>query len=173
MAVWSVTVPSSATDTLGRALDPSATRVLRRVIEATSCDRAGHCRPTETTTGRWVCPGCAAHWSAAATPGRAMVSRSALPCGIDVEWASRHRPAAFRSAGRWCGTPVRTARQWTQVEAIWKAARPAPRLGSDLIRIPTSIGEGWQLSGDSSWWVYSPAMDGDFVWTVAVARQEP
>lgn len=173
VAVWSVTVSSSATDTLGRAVDPSATRVLRRIVQESSCDGGGSCRPATATTGRWVCPGCAAHWSATATPGRAMVSRSALPCGIDVERAARRRPAAFRAADRWCATPVRSARQWTQAEAIYKAARPVLRLDRDVIPIPMSDGDGWHLSADSSWWVYSRQAGEHFVWTVVVASASP
>jgi hypothetical protein len=167
-----VTCRARTTDALGRVLGPSATRVLRRIVEEVSCENGGHCHPQSAVTGRWVCPHCGAHWSATATAGRAMISRAALPCGIDVERADRQRPAAYRAVGEWCGTPVRDARQWTQVEAIWKALRPAPRLGRDLIPIPisTTAGAGWQLSADSSWWVNSRSADGEFVWTVAVRR---
>lgn len=100
-----------------------------------------------------------------------MVSRSAFPCGIDVERTDRQRPAAFRAASRWCASPIRSARQWTQAEAIWKATRPGPLLGVDLIPIPFATGSGWQLSADASWWVHSSESNGGYVWSLAVSRR--
>lgn len=99
-----------------------------------------------------------------------MVGFARVPIGIDVDHTARVRPAAFRAASLWCDTRVTSAAQWTQIEALWKAIRPLIKPGMQLIPAPAVAKEGWQLSRDEGWWLFSSGLTDSFVWTLATAR---
>jgi hypothetical protein len=120
---------------------------------------------------RWRCPDCGAWWSVAQVARFAAVARYDQPVGVDVE-DGRHRPGAYRRASDWIRGQIRTDEQWTQAEALWKAAgwgqrRPVP----GEIPLGDAWRCGWQSSLDDRWWVFTAATPNP--WSLALPRTGP
>jgi hypothetical protein len=168
--VWLAPLPVRQVDGIGRAIGWSGATLIAAAAATAVCPAsAGQpCTPRALPDGRSRCPACGAWWSVSHVAGGAGIARSRLPVGIDVE-DRRHRPAAFRAASAWCAVELTAAEQWTQAEALWKAAglgRRRPAAGE--IPLPEAWTPGWQASRDGQWWLYTASLP--FPWSVALPR---
>jgi hypothetical protein len=173
LRVWHFDLPPRPADAVGRALSWSGRGLLAAAAADNPCpaDPRRGCRPGRLEDRRWRCLDCGAWWSVAQVAGFAAAARHRQPVGVDVE-DGRHRPGAYRLASNWIRGRMRTAEQWTQAEALWKAAgwgdrRPAPGeipLGDDWR-------SGWQTSLDGRWWVFTAATPNP--WCLAASRTGP
>jgi hypothetical protein len=99
-----------------------------------------------------------------------LAARARSPIGVDAE-VPRNRPAAFRYLSRVTGASVVSIAQWTQAEALWKAAGQAHRrpLAGELV-MPESFTNGWNATPDWRWRVFThsePAL----VWSCALPNE--
>jgi hypothetical protein len=96
-----------------------------------------------------------------------LVARARSPIGVDAE-VPRSRPAASRYLTRVTGASIVSIEQWTQAEALWKAAGQAhrrPRAG-ELV-MPESWTNGWHTTADSMWMVFT-RREPTLVWSCAL-----
>jgi phosphopantetheinyl transferase len=96
-----------------------------------------------------------------------LVARASSPVGVDAE-VPRIRPAAFRYLTRITGASIVSIEQWTQAEALWKAAGQAHRrpLAGELV-LPESCASGWNTTTDSLWSVFT-RREPTLVWSCAL-----
>jgi hypothetical protein len=96
-----------------------------------------------------------------------LVARACSPIGVDAE-VPRSRPAAFRFLSRMTGASIVSVEQWTQAEALWKAAGQAHRrpVPGELV-MPDAWTNGWHTTPDSAWRVFTQREPG-LVWSCAV-----
>jgi phosphopantetheinyl transferase len=141
---------------------------MRRASSLSACRSAADpCEIVRDRFGASSCARCTDTWSATHSGGFVLVARARAPVGVDAE-LSRSRPAAFRFLTRVTGASIVTIEQWTQAEAIWKAAGQAHRrpLAGELV-LPDAYANGWNATTDAAWNVYTRREPG-LVWSVAV-----
>jgi hypothetical protein len=101
------------------------------------------------------------------TGGTVIVARSAWPVGVDAE-VPKSRPAAFRHLSRATGASIVSIEQWTQAEALWKAAGQAHRRpGPGELVMPRSWSVGWNVTADGRWAVCT-RREAELVWSCAL-----
>jgi hypothetical protein len=101
------------------------------------------------------------------TGGTVIVARSASPVGVDAE-VPKSRPAAFRHLSRATGASIVSIEQWTQAEALWKAAGQAHRRpGPHELVMPRSWSVGWNVTADGRWAVCT-RREAELVWSCAL-----
>jgi phosphopantetheinyl transferase len=166
--IWIFADGASRTDDFGRARAPSGRQALRRASSLTECSPSGRpCSITRGPRGNSWCARCADTWSVSHSGCAVLVARAPSRVGVDAE-APRSRPAAFRYLTRVTGASIVSIEQWTQAEALWKAAGNAHRrpLEGELV-MPESYTSGWNTTTDSRWSVFTrrePAL----VWSCAL-----
>jgi hypothetical protein len=159
------------TDDFGRARAPSGRLALNRASSLSECSSDGRaCSITRGLRGNSWCARCTDTWSVSHSGCAVLVARASSPVGVDAE-VPRNRPAAFRYLTRVTGASIVSIEQWTQAEALWKAAGNAHRRPlSGELAMPETWANGWNSTPDSRWSVFT-RREPRLVWSCALPNE--